>query len=313
MKALVIEHRGEAGSLRELPIPVPGPSEILVRVIAAGVNPIDWKMRDRDERPFPFVLGQDFAGVVSATGNHVTKYREGERIFGMAREHGAYAEYTVVPEEDQPQPICKIPDSVGDADAAALPTAGLTALAAVDALKVSNGTTLLVLGATGGVGGFAVQIARDRGAHVIGTGSTDSEAFARSLGVEQYVAYDRDDVVAAVKATHPKGIDAVLDLVDDEAGAKRFADVIRKDGSIVSTIGAIDEAWFAARQIAGKNLVVFKTLESSHAGLRQLLELVEQGRMRITIAAERPLAEAVDALEESKRGRVKGKLVIMVE
>ncbi|HEX4013804.1 MAG TPA: alcohol dehydrogenase catalytic domain-containing protein [Candidatus Cybelea sp.] len=97
MKAAVIEHRGDRGELKEIAIPQPSPQEILVRVTAAGVNPIDWKIRDRGERAMPFVLGQDFAGVVSAAGHDVLKYREGERIFGIAR-RGAFAEYTVVPQ-----------------------------------------------------------------------------------------------------------------------------------------------------------------------------------------------------------------------
>jgi NADPH:quinone reductase-like Zn-dependent oxidoreductase len=312
MQAVVVEHRGETGTLREIPTPNPGANEILVRVTAAAVNPIDWKMRDRDERRFPFVLGQDFAGVVSATGKGVTKYREGERIFGMSRDHGSYAQYTLAPEDDHVQPVCKIADSVGDADAAALPTAGLTALAAVEALHVANGMTLLVLGATGGVGSYAVQMAHDRGARVIGSGSAANEAYARSLGVDEFVAYDREDVAAAVKAAHPEGIDAALDLVDDEENARKLGDVIKAGGSIVSTIGAIDEDWFSQRKIAGLNLMVFKTLQSSHAGLRTLLELVEQGRLRVTIAAERPLSEAVEALEQSKRGGSNGKIVITV-
>ncbi len=313
MQAIVVEHRGESGSLREIATPQPGPNEILVRVIAAGVNPIDWKLRDRDERRFPFVLGQDFAGVVSATGSRVTKYREGERIFGIAREHGAYAQYTLVPEDDPPQPVAKIPDGIGDADAAALPTAGLTALAAVEALHVAKGTTLLVLGATGGVGGFAVQIAHDRGVLVIGTARSSNEAAARSFGVDEFVAYDRDDVAAAVKAAHPKGVDAVLDLVDDAEAIETTAGLIRPGGAIVSTIGAVDEEWFAKRNIAGRNLVMFETSQSSHAGLRTLLELVEQERMRVTIAEERPLAEVVDALEQLKSGSVNGKIVITLD
>ncbi len=313
MQAVVVEHRGEAGSLREIAAPEPGPHEILVRVTAAGVNPIDWKLRDRDDRRFPFVLGQDFAGVVSATGGRVTKYREGERIFGIARDHGAYAQYTIVPENDHEQPVAKIPDAVGDADAAALPTAGLTALAALEALHVAKGTTLLVLGATGGVGGFAVQIAHDREARVIGTAGSANEAAARSLGVDEFVAYDRQDVAAAVKTAHSEGVDAVLDLVDDAKAIEAMAGVIRPGGSIVSTIGAAGVDWFTQRKITAQNLVMTQTPQSSHAGLRTLLELVEQGRMRVTIAAERPLAEAVDALERLKRGSVTGKIVITVD
>ncbi len=313
MKAMVVEHRGEAGSLKELPVPRPGSHEILVRIIAAGVNPVDWKSRDRGDRSLPFVLGQDFAGIVSERGDRVTKYRQGERVFGIAREHGAYAEYTLVPEDDREQPIAKLPDGVGDADAAALPTAGLTALGGVEALGVGKDATLLVLGATGGVGGFAVQIARDRGARVIGTGRSSNESFALSLGVDEFIAYDRQNVVAAVKATHADGIEAVLDLVDDGEGIKAMAELLREGGRIVSTIGAVDVEWFAQRKIAAQNLVMFRTPQSSHAGLRTLLELVEQGRLRVMIAGERALTDAISALDESKSGSVDGKLVITVD
>lgn len=313
MKAMVVEHRGEAGSLKELPVPRPGAHEILVRIIAAGVNPVDWKSRDRGDRSLPFVLGQDFAGIVSERGDRVTKYRQGERVFGIAREHGAFAEYTIVPEDDHKQPIAKLPDGVGDADAAALPTAGLTALGCVEALRAGKDATLLVLGATGGVGGFAVQIARDRGARVIGTGRSSNESLALSLGVDEFIAYDRQNVVAAVKATHSEGIEAVLDLVDDGEGIKAMAELLREGGRIVSTIGAADVEWFAQRKIAAQNLVMFRTPQSSHAGLRTLLELVEQGRVRVMIAGERALTDALSALEESKSGSVDGKLVITVE
>ncbi len=99
MKAAVVEHRGDAGTIKDIPVPQPGPHDVLVRVVAAGVNPIDWKRRERAEQRLPFVLGQDFAGIVSETGDQVQKYREGERVFGIAREHGGYAEYTLVPED----------------------------------------------------------------------------------------------------------------------------------------------------------------------------------------------------------------------
>lgn len=313
MKAVVVEHRGEAGSLKEIPVPRPAPHEILVRITAAGVNPIDWKLRDRADRRFPFVLGQDFAGIVSEAGDRVGRYREGERIFGIARDHGAYAEYTVVPEDDHAQPVAKIPDSVGDADAAALPTAGLTALAALEALHVAKATVLLVLGAAGGVGSFAVQMARDRGARVIGTARSSNENLVRSFGVEEFIAYDRQDVVEMVKRAHPIGIDAVLDLVDDADAIKAKAGVLLAGGRIVSTIHSADVEWFAQRKVAAQNLVLSQTPQSSHAGLRTLLELVEQGRVRVMIAGERALADAPSALDESKSGSVDGKLVLTVD
>ncbi len=312
MKAIVIEHLGEAGSLKEIPRPQPSSHEILVRITAAGVNPIDWKRRNRPDQKFPFVLGQDFAGLASETGDRVTKYRRGERVFGIS-DHGTYAEYALVPEDDREQPIAKIPDSVGDADAAALPTAGLTALAAVEALHVAKGTTLLVLGATGGVGSFAVQMAHDRGARVIGTARSSNESLARALGVDEFIAYDRQNVPDAVKAAHPGGIDAALDLVDDDNAIKALAAIVCAGGRIVSTIRAADVDWFARQKISAQNLRVFEAPQFSHAGLRTLLELLEQGRIRVMIAGERALSDAVAALEESKSGAVDGKLVITVD
>lgn len=313
MKAAVIEHRGETAAIKEIADPKPGEREILVRVTAAGVNPMDWKVRDAGERSLPFVLGQDFAGIVVDTGANAYKYEVDERVFGIARDHGAYAELTVVPEDDHTQPVAKIPDALGDAQAAALPTAGLTALASLDALGVEDGTKLLVLGATGGVGGFAVQIAHDRGAFVIGTARAENENFARSLGVDEFVPYDIDDPIATVKHSHPEGIDAVLDLVD---GAQRFraaGESVRHGGRIVSTVGAADVDAFAKRGITAINLEVSATPQSSHAGLRALAEMVEQGRLRVPIAAEHALPEAERALEESKSGKIDGKIVLTVD
>jgi NADPH:quinone reductase-like Zn-dependent oxidoreductase len=312
MKAIIVEHRGEQGTFKEIPRPQPGPHDILVRVTAAGVNPIDWKSRDRGDRPLPLILGQDFAGVVSEPGVRVTKYREGERVFGIARRHGAYAEYTMVAEDDDMDVIAKISDEVGDADAAALPTAGITALASIESLRVGNGTTLLILGATGGVGGFAAQIAKDRGAHVIGTGRSTNAAAANSLGIDEFIAYDDENVEQTVKAAHPNGVDAVLDLVDDEGAIKQMADLLHAGGRIVSTVGAADVDWFATRNITAQDMYSMESPQWSHTGLRILHELLEQQRLHVTIAAEYSLAHALDALEQSKKGGINGKLIITV-
>lgn len=313
MKAAVVEHSGDLGSLKELPVPRPAPHQILVRITAAGINPSDWKRRDIWETKLPFVLGRDFAGIVSETGDRLTKYRIGERIFGIAGERGAFAEYTLVAEDDSRQPIAKIPDDIGDADAAALPTAGLTALAAVEALHVEKETTLAVLGATGGVGSFAVQMAHDRAARVIGTARSSNESLARSLGADEFVAYDSGDVVAGIRTIHPQGVDAVLDLVDDADAIQRVAEAIRKGGRIVSTNHAADVDWFAQRDIVATNLSVQSSPQYSHMGLRALLELLEQGRIRVMIAGERPLSEFAEALQESKSGSVDGKIVLTVD
>ncbi|HZY98858.1 MAG TPA: NADP-dependent oxidoreductase, partial [Candidatus Baltobacteraceae bacterium] len=304
MKAAVIENRGDTAAIKSVADPQPGERDILVRVMVAGVNPIDWKVREAGERRLPFVLGQDFAGIVVATGARAHKYDVDERVFGIARDHGSYAQLTVVPEDDHEQPVAKIPDALGDAEAAALPTAGLTALASLDALGVESTTKLLILGATGGVGSLAVQIAHDRGATVIGTARGDNEELARSYGVDEFVAYDRDDPVAAIKRSHPEGIDAVLDVVDDSAHLRAFGESVRDGGRVVSTIGAADIDWFRKRNVTGINLVMSRTPQSSHAGLRALARMVEEGRLRVPIAAEHPLPEAERALEQSKSGKI---------
>jgi NADPH2:quinone reductase len=172
---------------------------------------------------------------------------------------------------------------------------------------------VLILGATGGVGSFATQIARDRNACVIATARAANEELARSLGADEFVAYDREDVVVAVKRLHPEGIDAVLDLVDDEDRIGSIADVLREGGRIVSTIGAADERRFAGKNVTAINLVIYKTPQSSHAGLRALAEMVEQRRLRVPIAEEHALGEAERALEESKSGKVDGKIVLTVD
>lgn len=312
MKAALIEHRGETAAIKEIPVPKPKDGEILIRITAAGVNPMDWKTRDEGERRLPFVLGQDFAGIVVGSGARARKYSIDERVFGIAREHGAYAEFTVVPEDDHTQPIAKIPDEVGDAEAAALPTAGLTALASLDALGVMQDTKVLIVGATGGVGSFAVQIARDRGACVIGTARESNQDLAMSLGVDEFIAYDREDPATVVRRNHPEGIDAVLDLVDDRTRIGSYADVLRVGGRIVSTIGAVDPETFAKRNVTAINLLMLETPQSSHVGLRALALMVEEGVLRVPITKEHALTEAERALEESKQGSVDGKIVLTV-
>ena len=316
MLAFAIDRSGETGALRELAAPAPGANDILVRIRAAGVNPVDWKIRDEisrhQQRTFPLVLGQDFAGVVDRPGHAVTGLSTGERIFGIARTHGAYAEYTVVPANDPAQPVAPTPSHLSDAQAAALPTAGLTALAAIEALDVRSGRTVLVIGASGGVGGYAVQIALARRAHIIAVASSRNHAVVESLGAQEVIEYDRADIAASVKAAHPEGIDAVLDLASDPAGIKRIVDVLRTGGRIVSTIRAVDEAWVAARAIRGVNLGLSRTPQSSTKGLEDLADLVASGAISIRLQAEMPLSQAGVALELSRSGQIRGKVVLVV-
>jgi NADPH:quinone reductase-like Zn-dependent oxidoreductase len=312
MRAIVVEHRNEPGTLRELPTPEPDAGEVLVRVAVAGINPVDWKARDVYDHPLPFVLGQDFAGTVAAVGEGVRRYAQGDRIFGIAKEHGAYADYTIVPEDSAQQPVAKIPDDIGDADAAALPTAGLTALACVERMGVAAGQVLFIVGVTGAVGQFAAQLATARGVRVAGSGAARNSAVGSALGLDLYVAYDRDHVIAAVRAKYPDGVDALLDLVEDADGVKRMEQVVRRGGVVASTIRTIDEADAAARGIRGLNVNLNESPQSSHDGLRRLAEYVERGSVKPPIVAERNLSDAVQALELQKSGAITGKILITV-
>jgi NADPH:quinone reductase-like Zn-dependent oxidoreductase len=262
----------------------------------------------------PFVLGQDFAGIVVGAGAGVKRYSEEDRVFGIAREHGAYAEYTMVPEDGTGQPLAHIPDGVGDADAAGLPTAGLTALAAIERMDIKARDTLAIVGVTGAVGQFATQLAKVRGARVIGVGSAAHASLGSALGLERYIAYDSEDVVSVLRQRYPEGIDALLDLVDDAQGLERFVDVVRRGGMIASTIrNSIEPGVFEKRDRVGLSVNLDESPQSSHDGLRRIVALVESGSLRVPIAAEHDLESGIEALAEVKAGKVTGKSLLTVE
>jgi NADPH:quinone reductase-like Zn-dependent oxidoreductase len=313
MRAFAVDAPGQTGSVRNIATPELGERDVLVRVRVAGVNPVDWKKLERTERQhYPVVLGQDFAGVVERIGTAVTSVRAGDRVFGIAQRHGAYAEFTVVGENEPAEPFAVIPGGMSDETAAALPTAGLTALAAVDTLAVAQGVSLLVIGATGGVGGYAVQIAKWRSANVIGVAEADQEAAAHRFGADVFIAAGRGDVVEAVRARYPEGVDAVLDLVSDAEQIKHIAGAVRRDGMLVSTIRSVDEQWFAQRGIAAQNVNLYEMPQDSAAGLGELATLVTSGAVTVHIDGESPLDAAADVLERSKNHAIAGKALLRI-
>lgn len=294
-------------------MPEAGPRDVLVRITVAGINPVDWKTRDVYGHPLPFVLGQDFAGIVVGTGAAVKRYAQNDRVFGIAREHGAYAEYTVVPEDDRAQPVAHIPDGVGDADAAGLPTAGLTALACIERLNVAEGNTLAIVGVTGAVGRFATQLAKNRGARVVGIGSVGHTEAARELGLELYIPYEVEDAAKTLRARYPDGIDFLVDLASSPEAIRGYADVVRAGGTVASTIRSIEPGFFEERGIAGLNVNLDESPQSSHDGLRRLAAMVESGDVRVPIAAEHDLTGAIEALDSVKNHKVNGKVLLTVE
>src|SRR5277367_1997320 len=241
MRAFAVKSFGEPASVQDLPVPA-ADDAVLIRVRFAGVNPLDNNLLGRltADSSYPFVVGIDFAGVVERVPAGAHGLRAGDRVFGMARSHGSFAEYTMVAPTAAMEPLARIPDSVADDQAAALPTPAVTALRTVEVLEVTAGQYIVIMGATGGVGGYAVQMASSRGAHVIATVRGDADE-ARRLGAEEVYDSQAVDVIDALRADHPDGVDAVLDLVNGPDTIRRDAEIIRLGGRLVSTIFAADE------------------------------------------------------------------------
>ncbi len=227
----------------------------------------------------------------------------------MARTHGSYAEYTAVTPAATMEPLARIPDGVADDQAAALPIPAVTALRTVDLLEVTAGQHVVVMGATGGVGGYAVQMARSRGAHVIATVRGDA-AEARRLGAEEVYDSQATDVIDALRAAHPGGADAVLDLVSGPDVIRRDAEVIRPGGRLVSTIFAADEGWFAERQITAYNHASSANPLISPQGLTTVAQMLADGTITARIRSTVDLDAAGQVLDELRRGGLRGKAVI---
>ena len=296
----------EVLELVDVPRPVPGPTEVLVRVAAAGVNPVDWKTRTRGGvlgEP-PFTVGWDVAGVVDEVGAGVTRFAPGDRVFGMPRfpaEAACYAEYVASPSRQ----LASIPQRLTDVEAAALPLAGLTAWQAlVETAAVGEGTRVLILGAAGGVGHLAVQVAKARGAYVLGTARASKHAFLTGLGVDEAVDYTTENV-----AERTEDVDVVLDLVGGEEGLDVLPAL--RDGGIF-VLAPSFSALEALRGQAGDRVRVTGILvEPDRAGLESLAALVEAGKLRPHVERTFPLEQAAEAHRLGEQGRTTGKLVLV--
>ena len=287
--------------------PDPPPTEVLVRATASGVNPVDWKVRTRGGllgEP-PFTVGWDVAGVVEALGGGVTRFAVGDRVFGMPRfprEAAAYAEYVTSPSRQ----LARTPAGLSDVEAGGLPLAGLTAWQAlVETADVRAGQRVLVLAAAGGVGHLAVQIAKARGAYVIGTARAPKHAFLAGLGADEAIDYATEDV-----AERAREVDVVLDLVGGTSGLDALPAL--RDGGLfvaVPSSSGLDALRTAA---ADRVRVTGILVEPDRAGLEALAGLVEAGELRVHVERTFPLAEAARAHELGEAGHVTGKLVLAV-
>jgi len=314
MRAIAMTGFDSGLALHDLPAPEPAADELLVRVRASSINPVDLltaagALRGMMEYEFPAILGRDFAGVVEAVGPEVVGSKAGDAVLGYLAKpvvhDGAWAERLTVPVDGFVVPK---PDALDFADAAALPVAGLTALAAVDAVDPHPGDVVLVIGAGGGVGSFAVQLAAQRGATVIATAKPGDEQRLLDLGAAETIDYTDQDLVTAVRERHPKGVRSVIDLVNHGDGFAPGASLVQAGGRAASPVGAANVDELAARRITGTNVM------ASHpgpAGLARLAESAATGELKVVIDAIRPLEEVPAAVEEFARGK-RGKVVVSI-
>ncbi|HJW26923.1 MAG TPA: NADP-dependent oxidoreductase [Rhodocyclaceae bacterium] len=318
MKAWTIRHfgGGEAMSLDDLPKPAPAAGEVLVRIAYAGVNPVDWKIREGMMRQvfqhdFPLTLGWDAAGVVEACGADVADFRPGDRVFGYCREYGkpagkgTYAQYIAVPAHL----LARVPDRISLAEAAALPAPFLTAWQSLVATAaLAAGESVAILGAAGGVGSVAIQVATARGARVIAVSRAESHDYVRSLGAPQVVGYDASGLAGAVKGVEAGGVDVVFDCIGGAALDGAY-DLVKPGGRLVTIVGTPDTERAARLGITASRVVA----RSQPEHLAAMTVMVERGELRPPRLQVMALAEAVAALDLSRTGTVRGKIVLEVE
>jgi NADPH:quinone reductase-like Zn-dependent oxidoreductase len=314
MRTIAEEKFGGPIALMELPAPEIRTGEVLIRVRAAGVNPFDWKVADgalegEREHRFPLILGFDAAGVVERVGGGVSELAEGDEVYGYLFKPviggGAYAEYVSAPANI----VAKKPESVGFAEAAALPTPGLTAMDLLDAVNLGEGETALVVGATGGVGSYAVQLAARRGARVIATARAANEAFVRELGAAETIDHTKEDLVESVLVAHPDGIEAIVDVVSDREALGRIAGLVKRGGSVATSVYAADADSLARHGIEATNI----SMRPGARRLEELSRMVDAGEISVRLERAFPLEEAPAALEASRTGHVRGKLVLLAD
>lgn len=335
MRAFVLTRYGgpDAMELRDLPKPSPGPGEVLIQVYAAGLNPIDFKLRQGTMRVIhryrlPIIAGSELSGVVVAKGSGVTRFAEGDRVFTRVEKQqlGAFAEFAAVREEM----VAHMPTSVEFTTAAGVPLAGLTALQALrDELRVTSGQQIFIPGGAGGVGTFAIQLGKRLGARIATTASARGEALVRGLGADVMVDYTRESFNQVLR-----DYDGALDLIGGDTLVKTFG-IVKRGATVVSIAGVPEPQtarqdlqagptlaalfWAASwriRRKARKHGVAYRYffMHPSGSDLAELAALIDQQQLQVMIDRIFPFARIADAFAYLEQGHAKGKVVVqMVE
>jgi NADPH:quinone reductase-like Zn-dependent oxidoreductase len=273
--------------------PVPGAGQVLIRIYAAGVNPVDWKRKAQ-------IPGFDAAGAIDSIGRGVTGWKVGDAV--VARVSAGYAEYAVALADE----TIRKPASLTFEQAGGIPVAGIAGYRAADAAHIRPGQRVAIIGAAGGAGSVAVEVAKARGAKIIASGHSSQQAYLKSLGVDEFVAYDRENVAARIQ-----DVDAVLNMVDTQVVPS--LGYVRKGGYFVSIAGGPGDDKCAA---AGVTCVIitgaYQVLSQGDA-LRALAAMADKGQYHVTVSRSFPLAQAAAAQELGRTGDTTGKIVLVVD
>jgi NADPH:quinone reductase-like Zn-dependent oxidoreductase len=304
MKAVRIERYGneEVLELAEVERPKPGVGQVLVKVKAAAVNPVDWKIRDGLGEMFgmklPVILGCEVAGTVEAVGAQVKNFAAGDAIYGyLGAYSGGYAEYVAAPANE----FVRKPKQIDFDMAASVPVGALTAWQGIfDHGKLATGQRILVTGASGAVGSMAVQLAKNKGAHVIGTGSDRNEEFVRKLGADEFVDYKKAKFEDKVS-----DVDVVFDTVGGDTQERAFQ-TLKRGGFLVSTVSPPSAGKAKEFGVTATMVAVMPNSDQ----LAEINRLVESGKLKVRVATVLPLAEVKKAHELSASGHADGKIIL---
>jgi NADPH:quinone reductase-like Zn-dependent oxidoreductase len=308
MKAVVVHEYGgpEVLKYEDAPRPEPKENEILIRVIAAGVNPVDGMVRSgmfakHSKNAFPMIPGYDVAGIVEKTGAKIDKYKPGDAVYAYIglKKGGGYAEYAVATDKE----VSPKPKSLTFTEAAAVPLAAETAWQALfDTAKLGAGQTVLIHGGSGGVGSFAIQIAKARGAKVFATASTSNQELLKQLGADVAIDYTKqkfEDIA--------KDVDVVMDSIGKDTLARSYG-VVKKGGFIVSLVARPDPAELEKHGIRGAPMGV----DPNSAELAELTKLIDAKKVKVVVSQTFALAEAAKAQEQAATGHTRGKVVLKI-
>ena len=312
MRAFAVDAFSQPGSIHDFPDPEPAEKEVRVRVAAASINPFDnavlkGYLKDRMEHRFPLIPCSDLSGTVDAIGAGVEGFAVGDSVFGVTGRmvgEGTLAELTTA----STATIAKRPASLSEIDAAALPLAGVSALQSVEAAALKPNDVVVIVGASGGIGSYAVQLAAASGAHVIGVTSTGKIGYVKSLGADEVLDRTAGDLLESLQAKHPDGVAAIIDTGSDAAGLARLSETVRKGGTVASMRGAAAIDDLAKRDIKGVNIGTRVTTER----LDHLARLAGAGELKSPHIQTFPLERAGDGFDLIVQAAHLGKLVVTI-